>query len=193
MFEIKNQRFPSLAQAKRIGESLETHRCSSAHVSLQKRLDLCVHASVVKEGELVSMDADSLECHVEALKEFHHLFPLDIMVRLATKSCLDTLSKLVKLSGSLSDKNGKTDARKQQEFQELMSSFVSQAVPFQDDMDLEESFEKPSFIASQPSFHSIFGIIIARKQDDLNTLEWPGNLAESLDDKKHLEDRGYNP
>ena len=139
------------------------------------------------------MDADSLQCHVEALKDFHHLFPLDIMVRLATKSCSDTLSKLVKLSRSLSDKNGKTDARKQQEFEELMSSFVTQAVPFQNDMDLAESFEKPNFIALQPSFHSIFGMIIARKQDDLNTLDWPGKLAESLDDDKQLEDRGYNP
>ena len=74
-----------------------------------------------------------------------------------------------------------------------MSSFVTQAVPFQNDMDLAESFEKPNFIALQPSFHSIFGMIIARKQDDLNTLDWPGKLAESLDDDKQLDDRGYNP
>lgn len=192
MFEVKNQRFPSLAQAKRIAESLKSNRCTSAQLLLQTRLDQCIHAQVVKESDL-SMDADSLQCHVEALKDFHHLFPLDIMVRLATKSCSDTLSKLVKLSRSLSDKNGKTDARKQQEFEELMSSFVTQAVPFQNDMDLAESFEKPNFIALQPSFHSIFGMIIARKQDDLNTLDWPGKLAESLDDDKQLEDRGYNP
>ena len=189
----KTQCFPSLAQAKRIVESLKSNRCTSALLLLQTRVDLCVHAQTLKEGDLAAMDCDSLTVHVEALKDFHYIFPLDIMAKLAAKSCLDILSKLVKLSGSLSDKNGKMDARKQQELEELISSFVMQAAPYQKDVDLSEGFERPNFDALQPSFHSIVGMIIARRQDDLNTLDWPSKLAESLEDNKQLEDRGDNP
>ena len=181
----------SLAQAKRIAESLKANRCSSAHDTLQTRLDLCAHAQVLKEGDLTAMDSDALNVHLEALEDFQHIFPLDVMIKLAAKSCNDTLSSLTKVSLSIekATKGGKNvDKDDKKKLEDLTTSFVQNSLLFVKDLTEEEFFEKPNFDPFKPSFHSIVSLILARKQDDLNTFDWPEGLAESLDDAKQLQD-----
>ena len=184
----------ALAQAKRISESLKANRCTDALKLLQARLDLCTHAQVLKEGDLLPMDSDALAVHVEALADYFDLFPLDIMVRLATKSCSDTLDKLVKLSvASKKDGggNGKPKGQEVADFTGLLNSFLTQAIFYQHEegVDPLQFFEKPGFDPMKPSFSSIVSLILARQQDSLGNFDWPSGLAEALADEKLLEER----
>ena len=183
----------ALAQAKRIGESLKANRCADALSMLQTRLDLCTHAQILKDGDLLPMDSDALAVHLEALTDYFDLFPLDIMIKLATKSCSDTLGKLVKLSVPGKKDGGGNGKPKHQEVADLFDNFLTQAIFYQHeegvDSDPLQFFEKPDFDPMKPSFRSIVLLILARQQDSLESFDWPSGLAAALADEKQLEER----
>ena len=78
-------------EAKRVLEALKLNGKTLAVNTLKPRIDLCQHAAAVKDGEFASMTGPELTAHLVALKEYWHLFPMDIMGKL----CLHKSSVLL--------------------------------------------------------------------------------------------------